>query len=94
LNRRYTPFYKWQHRAVADLPLLGATVHAQIHALLAAADARRQAQLMEWTAQLAIQAIRDQGLSDLSSDFLLDHAPAVQRQIRDVRLRENLNIVQ
>ena len=94
LNRRFMPFYKWLHRAVADFPLLGADVHRRIDELLVATDARQQAQLMAAMVDKAIQAIREQGLSDGTSDFLLDHAPVVHSKIKDARLRQRLTVVQ
>ena len=93
LNCRFMPFYKWIHRAVAELPVLGAAIHAQISEVLASADPREQAGLMEYMAGLAIQAIKDQGLSDLPSDFLLDHAPAIHGKIADPRLKQRLTVV-
>lgn len=94
LNRRFAPFYKWLHRAVADLPLLGSEVHAQINELLTSTDPRHKAHLMTAMARRASQALRDQGISDTSSDFLLDHAPVVHGRIKDVRLRERLTVFQ
>lgn len=93
LNCRFMPFYKWIHRAVAELPVLGAAIHAQISEVLASADPREQAGLMEYMAGLAIQAIKDQGLSDLPSDFLLDHAPAIHGKIADPRLKQRLTVL-
>jgi hypothetical protein len=90
LNRRYAPFYKWLHRALRDLPLLGAEVYQQINALLAEEDPGRKADIMESVSVLLAGALRDQGLSDSDSDFLLDHAPRVQAKITDVRLRQHL----
>lgn len=93
LNCRFTPFYKWLHRAVADLPVLGADVHTQIDRLLASPEPRAQAGIMEHLSGQAIQVIRDQGLSDGSSDFLLDHAAAVHAKIKDSRLGERLTVI-
>jgi hypothetical protein len=93
LNRRFTPFYKWLLLAVAELPLLGTAVHLQINAILATADARQQAHLMAYMTDQAIQAIKDQGLSDVSSDFLLDHVPAIHAKIDDARLKQRLTVL-
>ena len=94
LNCRFMPVVKWIHRAVADLPLLGAVVYTQISELLSTADPGRQAGLMEYMVGQAIQAIQDQGLSDVTSDFLMDHAPVIHEKIRDTGLRERLTVVQ
>lgn len=93
LNRRYAPYYKWLHRAVADLPLLGATVHERVTALLNAGDPAEKAQIMEGIVALLIGEIRRQGLSDSPSDFLLDHAPLVHARISDPQLRRHLTAV-
>jgi hypothetical protein len=93
LNRRYAPFYKWLHRAVKNLPLLGPQVHEQITALLKTGDPAEKAQIMEAIAALLINEIRRQGLSDSPSDFLLDHAPLVQARISDPQLRQRLSAV-
>ena len=91
LNRRYAPFYKWLHRAVRDLPALGAEVYQQINALLAEEDPGRRADIMESVSVLLAGALREQGLSDSDSEFLLDHAPRVQANITDAWLRQHLS---
>jgi len=70
LNRRYAPFYKWLHRAVQDLPLMGREVHERIGALLKAVEPEKQAEIMEVVSVLLADELRRQGLSDSPSDFL------------------------
>jgi hypothetical protein len=91
LNRRYAPFYKWLHRAVEDLPLLGPEVHERIGILLKAVEPEQQEEIMEAVSVLLADELRRQGLSDSESDFLLDHAPRVQAGIADPRLRQRMS---
>jgi len=70
LNRRYAPFYKWLHRAVQDLPIMGREVHERIGALLKAVEPEKQAEIMEVVSVLLADELRRQGLSDSPSDFL------------------------
>jgi hypothetical protein len=91
LNRRYAPFYKWLHRAVKDLPLMGHEVHKCVGALLTAAEPEQQEETMEAASVLLADELRRQGLSDSPSDFLLDHAPRVQAHIRDAALRQHFS---
>ena len=91
LNRRYAPFYKWLHRAVRDLPLMGQDVHARVGALLDAGAPDQKADIMEAISVILANELRRQGLSDSQSDFLLDHAPRVQESIYDPQLRQRLS---
>lgn len=93
LNYRFMPFYKWLHRAVAELPELGAEMHTQISELLTTADPRQQTILMEYMSSMVIQAIREQRLSDASSDFLLDHALSIHEKISDSQLKKQLTVI-
>jgi len=93
LNRRFMPFFKWIHRAVADLPILGAAVHAQVNRILTSPEPRVQAGIMQDLSGQAIQALQEQGLSNISSDFLLDHAAVVHEKIQDPRLGERLTVI-
>ena len=68
-------------------------MHTQIDRLLASPEPRAQAGIIEHLSGQAIQVIRDQGLSDGSSDFLLDHAAAVNAKIKDSRLGERLTVI-
>jgi len=88
LNRRYTPFYKWMHRAVQDLPVLGAWVHGEIAALLAETeDANKEARI-EGICAAVIRELSRQGLSGLRRSFLPEHGPEIQAAIRDDGLRQ------
>jgi hypothetical protein len=91
LNRRYAPFYKWLHRAVGELPLLGSAVQAQVAVLVDDHKADARAAVMEEISALLAAEIRRQDLSDSASDFLLDHAPLVQQRIADPVLRSRLS---
>ena len=93
LNRRYAPFYKWLHRAVRDLPVLGPLMHERVADLLRSESPADQAQTMEGITGLLIGEMKRQGLSDSSSDFLLDHASGVHAQISDPQLRQRLSVV-
>lgn len=86
LNRRYKPFYKWMHRAVAELPVLGRQTHAAL-ARLAAGGPNGEAVIEELCALTAAE-LRRQGLSDCPDDFLLNHSPSVHLRILDPALQQ------
>lgn len=56
-------------------------------------DEKQQADLMENLSGLVIEVIREQGLSDAASDFLLDPAPLIHEKINDARLKTRLTVV-
>ncbi|MBI2857021.1 MAG: DUF4037 domain-containing protein [Chloroflexi bacterium] len=87
LNRRYTPFYKWMHRAVKELPILGETTHRLLSEIANAYGYMKKTPLIEEACANLIAELRRQGLSDSPSDFFLDHGPVVQGKIQDRELR-------
>lgn len=94
LNRRYKPYYKWMHRAVKALPILGPTVFRLTAELVncherhfGKALARQKSALMERICGRVAAVLRDQGLSDAAGDLLLEHGPRLQARIEDPRMR-------
>ncbi len=83
LNRRYAPFYKWLHRGLAELPLLGRTAQTMVNDLLVAQTVDIKAGLIDELACLAGEELSRQGLSMASSRFLLDHVGPLQEGIGD-----------
>ena len=95
LNRQYRPFYKWMHRALKQLPILGDTLFRLFSDLAAdcgkeqgEAAHTRKSGLMEEACRLVIEELKAQQLSDSESDFLLDHGPVVQAKIKETRIRD------
>lgn len=93
LNRKYTPFYKWMHRGVRDLAILGEPVARMIDDLVRETSKDEQAKRIEEISGLLVAELRREGLSNSSSDYLLDHAFAVHSLIRDEKLRERFWVV-
>jgi hypothetical protein len=98
LNKQYMPFYKWMHRAVKPLPVLGDVVHGLFSDLVTENRKgpeenpfARKNSIMEAICGHVIAELKRQQLSDSGSDFLLDHGPIVQMKIRDPRVR-GLNV--
>ena len=94
LNRRYRPFYKWMHRALKDLPVLGEHIYSKMLDLVLLHNGGSVEDLyygkntiIEDISQILIGELRRQGLSDSQSDFLLDHGPIVHAKIQDPDIR-------
>jgi hypothetical protein len=91
LNRRYKPFYKWMHRALLGLPVLGETAHGALTEMYGPVREwediykKNQGRIEELCARL-IAELKNQGLTRGDSDFLLDHAPRIAAKIKDEKL--------
>ena len=88
LNRKYTPFYKWMHRALKELPILGREAHQTIMEITINHQFPRKAEKIEVLCGQIIEAMNNQGISDGSSRFLVDHGPDIQKKISDRSLRD------
>lgn len=86
LNKRYVPYYKWTHRMLGTLPLLGKTAAELLTSLTE--DPMNCQGAVEAFAAMIIDELKRQNLTDADSDFLLGHAEAVQRRITDPALRK------
>jgi hypothetical protein len=95
LNKRYKPFYKWMHRSLANLPILGSRIHDALHDLVTVHHNARgedvywkKIDLMEDVSRQIVDEFRSQGLSGSESIFLLDHGPEIIERIQDPELRK------
>lgn len=93
LNRRYTPFYKWMHRGVKELPILGEKISVMISDLIARTDNHGKTEIIEEICSLIIEALKREGLTDSQSDFLLDHAYRIHEKIESSELRERFTVI-
>jgi hypothetical protein len=98
INKQYKPFYKWMHRDMKRLPILGATMHDLIQTIVTAHELEfgeqvylKKMRLIEEASQLIINELKTQGLSKSDSDFLLDHGPVLQSKVQDPDIK-NLNV--
>ena len=87
------PFYKWAHRGVAQLPILGNETAACVTAL-AGVDWRLgpraeavAGDIVESLCHDVAGRLRSDGLSDAEGDWLLDHGPSVQSRVETPDLR-------
>lgn len=83
MNRGYKPFYKWLHRGLRDLPVLGNESYELFEALSTSNNFSYNIINIEAICSLIINKLREEELSDSESDFLLDHGPQIQKRIKD-----------
>ncbi len=87
LNRRYKPFYKWMHRSLGDLPILGKQAQQNLRQLVEQKP-EIKTEFIEALCSEIIAALQQEKLTCSCSDFLLDHGPEIQLRIKDPALRE------
>lgn len=94
LNRRYMPFYKWAQRSVRDVPLLGQKTALHLERLAeldwrrGSAVAHEAAAVVEELCEAVAATLRQQELSSVQGDWLLEHGPDVQSRIDVAELRQ------
>lgn len=87
LNRRYKPYYKWMHRSLGDLPVLGKQAQDTLRQMVAQKPEEKTV-LIEALCAVIISELQQENLTSSHSDFLLDHGPEIQLRIQDPSLRE------
>jgi len=87
LNRKYAPFYKWRHRAVRNLDILGEFMFLKINELMGTDKHKTKISIIEHISAEIIKELQRQSLSDSKSDFLLDHCPSIHSGIKDEKLK-------
>jgi len=88
LNKEYTPFFKWMHRAVKQLPVMGEFIHKKLLEMVTTNDYTQKNAFIEEICAAIIKEFKKEGLSDSTSDFLLDHGPVIQQKIKDPELKK------
>ena len=88
LNKKYMPFYKWMHKDMQFLPILGKEVHNLLNNLISIQNSEKS-ETAEKICSLIINELKIQGISENKSDFLLDHGPGIQKKISDESLRNS-----
>lgn len=94
LNYSYMPFYKWMHRGLYNLPILGQKVYELIKQLVELNSAEnlnnnynKKLELMNIICGYIVSELNKQQLSESKSNFLLDHAAIIQSRINDDQIR-------
>ena len=95
LNRSYLPYYKWQFRALRELPSFSELAEP-LEYLISSGNAPEEAEekytLIEDLAGVIIAELMDQELTDATCGDLEKHAYSVNDHIADGEIR-NLNIL-
>lgn len=91
LNREYKLFYKWMHRKMKELPVLGEKIYASLKYLagMPTEETTERIKIVENICKDIIKELKNQGIADksINSDFLQDYGPQIQLKIKDEKLR-------
>lgn len=88
LNRMYTPYFKWKHRAIKSLPVLGELIYSKVADVVKNTDPEVKNAMMNEMCTDVIKVFRKEKLSDIDSCFILDHGPVIHQKIKDHNLRQ------
>lgn len=88
LNKQYIPYYKWQFRALRELPRLS-ELHDTLVQLISTDnyDALRKIQTVDSIVARVIVELKKQSLSTVESEFLESHAYFINESIKDTDIR-------
>ena len=89
LNKIYSPYYKWMHQAVKELPILGMAINLKISEMIMLMDYKAKIGIIENICAMLIETLNSEGLTNSASDFLVEHAPIIQRKIKNPDLRNH-----
>ncbi len=92
LNKKYCPYYKWEHEGLKHLPVLGLATHLDLTKLANLSMPEKTDYAIfaiEEMCKRLIDVLARKMLTDSQSDFLLDHVPYIMSHIQDTRLKKS-----
>lgn len=92
LNHAYRPYYKWVHRGLLNLPILGQEAYDKMQRL-SVLSLEKDSKEMEWIVEefcvQCVEVLKSQGLTSSSEAFLLAQGPEVLKRIKEPSLRNS-----
>ena len=88
LNFRFAPYYKWQFRAMKELPCLNELVPPLTDLLTGTFSLAEKAPLIETVCSTILRFLKENGLTRRTDSYLEPHAFEIMKQIRSSALRE------
>ena len=92
LNHAYRPYYKWVHRGLLSLPILGQAAYDKMNRL-SILSIEKDSKEMEWLIEefcvQCVEELKAQGLTGSSEAFLLMQGPEVLKRIKEPTLRNS-----
>lgn len=95
INWRYMPYYKWMHRSLYSLPVLGQKLYELIKKLSLTILItnpidyfNRKSEIIETICGYFVEELNRQQLSCIKSSFLLDHSLEILKCIENPELRD------
>lgn len=92
LNHAYRPYYKWVHRGLLELEILGKKTYDKIGRLSTLSmekDGEEMTWLIEEICISCVEELKNQGLTSSSEAFLLAQGPEVLKRIKNPELRNS-----
>ena len=87
LNRQFEPYYKWQFRALRQLPVLSEMADPLEFLLTCESTPQNKAEMVDEIAGCIVRELNKQNLSARSEVYLEGHAFEIMRSIRSAKLR-------
>ena len=88
LNFRFAPYYKWQFRAMKELPCLSELVSPLTDLLTGPFSLAEKASLIETVCGTILRFLQENGMTQRTDSYLEPHAFEIMKQIRSSVLRE------
>ncbi len=91
-NKTYCPYYKWAHKGLIDLPILGkdmASKLARLVLLSPETDSNEMIWLVEEICISIFEDLKNLGYTYNNDHFLLDHGIHLVKHIKDMGLRDS-----
>ncbi len=72
-----------------ELPILGMAINLKISEMIMLMDYKPKIGIIENICAMLIETLNSEGLTNSASDFLAEHAPIIQRKIKNPDLRNH-----
>jgi hypothetical protein len=92
LNKKYMPYYKWAHRGMRDPDSAGGVYKCISDLYAEGTQVSERQNIIEAICGIVLTELKNQGLTNGTGGFLLDHCGKIVSKIRDDKLR-NMHIM-